>query len=148
LRKVWETLRLFFQEPSEANKTFTDLFRELSKAPVGLRAGLYPVLVAAAFRAFPAAVSLRREGDYVDDILPTVIEDICKRPATYTLEVLRLDDSQRRFLQGVLATFGDCDPAVTRQTDLIRTSFDCLRSWSNSLPALAQSTKELSQAAL
>jgi len=149
LSNVWDRLRTFFQEASEgAGKSFAALFTELSEPPIGLRAGLYPALVAAAFRAFPAAVSLRREGVYVEDILPTVIEDICKHPELYSLEVLSLDATQTRFVEAVDAVFGDCDPGLTRQSDQIRTSFDCLRNWSSSLPPIARVTKQLSQAAL
>jgi hypothetical protein len=149
LREVWSRLRAFFQQPSEGvGKSFATLFSELLEAPIGLRAGLLPVLVAASFRAFPAAVSLRREGSYVEDILPSVIEDICKRPALYSLEVLSLGALQNELVAAVYAGFADCDPGVTRQSDLIRTSFDCLRSWSGSLPPCARVTKKLSQAAL
>jgi hypothetical protein len=149
LREVWERLRKFFQEPSEGRgKSFAALFGELSDAPIGLRAGLFPVFVAAGFRAFPAAVSLCKEGQYVEDILPTVIEDICKHSDLYSLDVLRLDASQQRLLEALREVFGDSDPSITRQSDQIRTSFDCLRAWATSLPPIARVTQQLPEPAL
>jgi hypothetical protein len=148
LQAVWRRFEEFFQEPSEGrNKPFRQLFSDLQAPPIGLRSGLLPVFVACAFRAFPAAVSLRREGTYVEDILPTVVEDICRNPEAYSLEVLSLSASQRKIIASIQDVFGGFDPAVTRQADLIRTCFDCLRNWSISLPPVALSTSRLSQVA-
>jgi hypothetical protein len=145
LKTVWRRFEEFFQEPSDSRgKPFHQLFAYLQAPPIGLRTGLLPVFVACAFRAFPAAVSLRREGAYVEDILPTIVEDICRNPELYTLEVLNLNASQRQIIAAVQEVFGSFDPAVTRQADLIRTSFDCLRSWSISLPPVALATNRLS----
>jgi hypothetical protein len=148
LRAIWEELQAFFQEPGEGGKEFRPLFQRLFESPIGLRAGVLPVLVAAAFRAFPAAISLKREGMYVEDILPTVVEDICRHPELYTLEVLSLSASQRKILDAVQGVFGDFDPGVTRQKDRVRNSFDCLRAWLNSLPPLALATNRLSPMAV
>jgi hypothetical protein len=148
LQAVWHKFEEFFQEPSEGRgKPFRQLFSDLQAPPIGLRTGLLPVFVACAFRAFPAAVSLRREGTYVEDILPTVVEDICRNPEAYSLEVLSLSASERQIIASVQEVFGGFDPALTRQADLIRASFDCLRNWSISLPPVALSTSRLSPVA-
>ena len=149
LQAVWRQLQTFFQEPSVGSgKEFGPLLALLQDPPIGLRGGLLPVLVAAAFRAFPAAISLRREGVYVDDILPTVVEDICRRPELYSLEVLGLSDKQREVLTAIQDVFGDFDPAVTRQSDVVRTAFDCLRNWASALPPVALATSQLSSGAI
>lgn len=149
LQAVWRKFEEFFQEPSgNLGRPFRPLFADLQAAPIGLRAGLLPVFLACAFRAFPAAVSLRRQGAYVEDILPTVVEDICRNPELYSLEVLSLSLLQQQIIAAVQSAFGGFDPAVTRQADLIRTSFDCLRSWLTSLPPVALATSRLSPVAL
>ena len=65
-------------------------------------------------------------GAYVEDILPTVVEDICRNPDGYSLEVL--SEFAERGHAAVQSVFSGFDPAVTRQADLIRTSFDCLEA--------------------
>ena len=144
LANVWERLRAFFQDSADGEpKSFTYLFEALQAPPIGLRRGVLPVLVAAAFRAFPAAVSLRKYEAYVDDILPSVIEDICRNPDGYTLEVLELGSKQNSVIRAVQTVFSDCDPGITRQRDLMRTSFDSLRAWLNTLPPVALQTTQL-----
>jgi hypothetical protein len=148
LRAVWERVQTFFQAPqTDGPKNFAALRTELLSPPIGLREGLLPVLLAAAFRAFPIAVSLYRDGIYVADILPSVIEDIARRPDLYRLEVLQPTPDQQGIIAAVQEVFSDCDPAITRQRDLIRTGFDSLRGWLVGLPPIARATNELSEAA-
>ena len=146
LRTVWENLRKFFQESAlVSEKPFTQLIEQLFAPPVGLRPGVLPVLLASAFRAFPAAISLRRDGEYVNDILPTVVEAICKSPADFTLEVLSPTSRQDGILNAVGKVFSDCDPNVTGQQDKVRRTFDSLRNWIASLPPIAIQTNEISE---
>lgn len=148
LRNVWEILRAFFQDPGNGRqKSFDDLFSVLSSPPIGLRAGVLPVLLASAFRAFPAAISLRWEGAYVNDILPSVIEDICRHPSQFTLEVLSPSSRQASLLQAINQVFSAFDPNVTEQVDQVRRAFDSLRSWVASLPQVALLTERLSNQA-
>jgi hypothetical protein len=149
LRVVWTELQKFFQEPGHSDvKQFHLLFQTLVEPPIGLRSGVLPVLLAAAFRAFPAAISLRREGAYVDDILPTVVEDICRHPSLYSLEVLHLQAEHSQMLDAVRDVFSGFDPGVTQQSDRVRNSYDCLRGWFMSLPPFALSTQQLSSDAI
>jgi hypothetical protein len=149
LRHVWTAFKEFFQSPSDgAGKGFADLLNHLARPPIGLRAGVVPVLISCAFRAFPAAISLRREGTYVDDVMPTIVEELCKHPDLYALDVLKLSKDQAMRLAAIQAVFGDCDPGVTRQRDQIRRAFDCLRNWVTGLPPVARLTRDLSQRAL
>jgi hypothetical protein len=149
LRHVWMTLKQFFQSPSNGSgKGFADLLASLGRPPLGLRAGVVPVLIASSFRAFPAAISLRRDGEYVEDVMPTIIEELCRQPDLYELDVLKLTRAQAEHLDSIHRVFGDCDPGVTRQRDQIRRAFDCLRNWVNGLSPTVRLTKELSQPAL
>jgi hypothetical protein len=148
LRAVWDTFQKFFQEPSEpSGKRFSSLFEQLYSPPVGLRPGVLPVLLACAFRAFPAAISLRRNGEYVDDILPSIVEAVCRHPDEFSLEVLSPSPRQGALLDAVLSVFSDWDPNMTGQQDKIRGSFDSLRNWITSLPPIALHTDALSESA-
>jgi len=145
LRRVWEVFQEFFQSPTGREGTsFETLFATLSAPPIGLRAGVIPVLLASAFRAFPSTVSLRRQGLYVEDVLPSTIEDICKTPSAYTLEVFRLSQKESTYVATLLKVFKDCDPAVTEPKEQIRRAFDCLQAWLAELPEVCRNTKKVS----
>jgi hypothetical protein len=146
LHVVWEQFRRFFQESSPGGgKPFRSLFASLQGAPIGLRAGVIPILVAAAFRAFPAAISLRRNGAYVDDILPSIIEDICRHPDEFSLDVLEPSARETEIIRGVRNVFSDHDPGITAQRDVVRAAFDSLRAWVNSLPPVALRTEQIAK---
>lgn len=148
LRKVWDIFQQFFQLPTgRGGRTFEALFLAISAPPIGMRAGVLPVLLAAAFRAFPSTISLRRDGAYVDDVLPSTIEDICKAPSSYTLEVFTLSRIQRTYVTTLLEVFSDCDPAVTEPKEQIRRVFDCLQAWLAGLPDVCRNSKNISATA-
>lgn len=148
LRRVWEVFEEFFQSSSgRTEKSFDGLFATLSAPPIGLRAGVIPVFLSAAFRAFPSTVSLRRDGIYVDDLLPTTIEGICKAPTAYTLEVVKLSTKESIYVATLLEIFKDCDPGVTESKEQIRRAFDCLQAWFADLPEICRNTKTISPGA-
>jgi len=80
---VWQLVRDFYTEPSDRPRSPRGLLEKLQRPPYGVRAGLLPIFVAAGLKAFSRVISLTKKGEYVTDILPTVIEDLCKKPAEY-----------------------------------------------------------------
>ncbi|SVE21178.1 uncharacterized protein METZ01_LOCUS474032, partial [marine metagenome] len=82
-------IRYFFTEPG-TGKPFGEPIDEMRSPPYGVREGLIPLLLAAGIKAFPAAIALRKDNVFVDDILPSGIEDIAKNPSPYSLDVVEL----------------------------------------------------------
>ena len=105
LREVWGKIRDFFTLPSQKPKNPSKLFEELIAPPLGLCVGLLPILFTAGLKAFPSALSLTRNGSYVNDILPSEIEQLCREPDLYKLEVLELDSKRLAYLQGFYENF-------------------------------------------
>ena len=151
LQKVWKKIQQFFTIPLEKPKDIRNLFDELMEPPFGVRAGLLPILFAAGLQAFPYAYALCYGGNYVSDILPTVIEQLCREPEKYEFIVLDIDQTKRDYLKAVHGLFG----AQARSThvmkqcysvtgnDLIRACYDALENWKTDLPVGALSTKHL-----
>ena len=139
LRRVWRILEKFFCPPSEKCQNFEDLLRDLTAAPVGLREGLLPLMVAAGLQAFGRCVALREEIDghwlYVGDIDASLIERICTDSSKFTLESRPLKSSQRKHLERMISRIaGGID---TREPDLVRAFYDGFIEWRNGLPASA-----------
>lgn len=142
-RAVWDAIRRFLTEPKEA-VAFQTLFNTLREPPYGVREGLLPILLAAALRAFPSALAIRHRGAYVTDILPSVLEDIAKAPADFTVSVIGLTRPQEAFLRALLEEFAP-SPAAHAQPygDLLRCVFDAIQSWWATLPEAALRTNRL-----
>ena len=145
LRTVWAELHGFFTEPAKDPKELRPLFDRLMEPPFGVRAGLLPILFAAALKAFPSALSLTKEGVYITDILPSEIEQLCREPELYRLRVLNLSEAQRVYLRGFYTCLSTKTIEAGRENDLIRLCFDALERWKAHLPPAALTTKRLSE---
>ena len=148
LKKVWELMRQFFAVASEHPKDFSkDLFEKLQASPIGLSAGVIPVLLTCGFKAFGNSISLTCKGEYVPDILPSIIEDICKNPDSYSLRVYSLSENEEEFLRNIYSTFISEDASHAVQSDLIRLCYDVIIFWLEQLPQIAKNTSNISDKA-
>ena len=148
LREIWNSIREFLTMPSDRPKDLRVLFEELARPPYGLRAGILPILMAAALKAFPSAISLTHKGEYVQDILPSQVEGLCRTPADYRVVVLDVDDQKLAYLRDVYQQFSVVRNYQVHETDLIRMCFDAIQSWKSQLPPAALTTRRLSPAAV
>ena len=142
IKGVWDKVHAFLTTSAKAPKDIRGFFDELMDPPFGVRAGLLPIFFAAGLKAFPSAYSLRCEGTYVSDILPSVIEQLCREPEKYEFVVLDIDQTKREYLNAVYELFGTQTRSTTGN-DLIRACYDALESWKTTLPTGALSTVHL-----
>lgn len=147
LRHVWGGLRRFLTEPSDQPKSFEKLIDSLLSPPVGLRMGVLPILLAASLRAFPSAISLMHRGVYLNDVLPSDIENICKSPKEYEILVLDIDETKLKLLRGVYKHLSRIAKYEIEENDLVRHCFDALEAWKHQLPPAAFTTGRLSKQA-
>jgi len=147
LKTVWRKIQEFLTIPSDTPKSIADFFDNLIAPPFGIRAGLLPILFAAGLKAFPSAISLTRNGAYVDDILPSEIEQLCRTPQHYRLTVLDMDDARTNYLRKLHRLFTSVKGYEAAENDLIRLCYDAIESWKAQLPPAAMSTRRLSERA-
>jgi hypothetical protein len=147
LKKLWRKLQTFLTVPSDRPKDIAKLINELQSPPFGIRIGVLPIFLAAALRAFPSAVSLLFKGEYVTDILPSTIEDICKNPQHYQLLVLDIDASKQKFLRACHKHFSQAAKYEIEENDLIRLTFDAIEAWKHQLPPAALTSRQVSRKA-
>lgn len=138
LSAVWQELRSFYTESSEHPKSLRALLDTLQASPYGVRAGVIPVLIACATRAFPVVGSLTCDGQYVSDIRPTTIEELCKNPERFALTVVAVEDTQRRYLEGVCDLFRGKHITTIDDPDLVRRAFEWIQYWKNEAPEAAR----------
>lgn len=145
MKAVWGAFRKFLTESSDRPTTFRELFDRLQSPPFGLRLGVMPILLAAALRAFPSAISLMHKGKYLNDVLPSDIENICKFPSDYQILVLDIDASKQKLLRGLYKHFSKVANYEIEENDLVRHCFDALEAWKHQLPPAAFTTGRLSK---
>ena len=144
LRDVWRHLRDYLTVPAKHPKPLADLVSLLSAPPYGIRAGILPILFAAALRAFPSPISITRvDGAYVSDLLPSTIEAMAAHPAEYQVLVPELTTDQKEFLDRVAALFGFAGDAMV-EADPVRRCHDALVQWRSALPQSALTSRYLS----
>jgi hypothetical protein len=148
LQAVWQELQSFLTEPREKPKDIAQFFNTLQRPPIGLRAGLIPIMFAAALKAFASAVSITKKGEYLNDILPTDIEDLCRNPSDYRLTVLELDEHKEKYLRGFHKHFSSVASYEIPHNDLIRQCYDALQAWKSQIPPAALTTRQLSKRAI
>ena len=145
LKAVWTRIERFFTEPGRT-KSFRDLLNELREPPYGVRDGILPLLLAAGFKAFPVAATLRHRGRFVDDLLPSVVEDLVRNPRDYALDVLGLTGAQEAYLTGILSLFS-VNGSNGEDPDLLRTCMTAVLEWRHTLPAAARQSRHISNGA-
>lgn len=144
LADVWAEVKKFFDEPGRA-KSFRSLMDRLREPPFGVRDGVIPLLIAAGIKAFPTAMAIRHKGQFVDDLLPSVIEDIARSPDEYSVDVIGLDAKQRKYLRGVLHVFEhEQTTDASSGGDLLRACMDAVLAWRHSLPPSVSESRLLS----
>ena len=143
LQKAWNKFFEFFTIPGNPKKP-GDLFLELTKPPIGLRAGVIPILFAAALKAFPSAISITFKGEYLADIWPSDIEQLCKNPDHYNIVVLDLNKNKREYLREFHKLFSVVSNYEVPSNELIRLCFDALEAWKTQLPPAALTTEAVS----
>ena len=144
LASVWSRVRDFFAEPGQ-NKSFRSFIDDLREPPYGVREGLIPLLLTAGIKAFPTAIAVRHLEQFVDDLLPSVLEDMAKNPDDYALDVVGLTTREKTYLRGLIKVFGgDSRAATANEGDLLRACMDAVLQWKHDLPAAVSSSRYLS----
>ncbi|MDF1659105.1 MAG: hypothetical protein P1U58_15920 [Verrucomicrobiales bacterium] len=146
LAKAWELMEDFFRDPCPEGRSPRELFDTLQAPPYGVRAGILPVLFAAGLKAFAISTSLMKDGEYIADVLPSVIEELCKQPERFSVKVLALDPDTVHYLEDLRHLF--CQQKyVGDESDLLRKTFEALHAWLRQLPEAARETRQLSKPA-
>ena len=146
MKLVWQEVRAFLTVPSTTPKNPRQLLDKLMEPPFGVREGLLPILLAAGLKAFPSALSLMKDGAYVADILPSVIESLCREPDRFRVSVLELDDESEKYLRGLHRIFTAGPEYEAQEADLVRLCHDALEAWKAQLPVAALTTRQLTPA--
>lgn len=147
LRHFWDKWRELMTAPNDGPKDLSAFFAYLLEPPIGVRRGVLPIFFASALRAFPSSNTLSKDGEYVSDILPSTIENICKVPEDYEFRVFELNERERRYLKEIDILFRHASSSSSRETDLFRRCFDALLGWEEHLAPAAWKSRRVTKRA-
>jgi len=142
LQDIWKMFKEFLTVAG-IGKSFEALFNELQKQPYGLRAGVIPIFLAASLKAYPSAIAITKNKKYLIDILPTDIEEICRNPEIFKLDVITLNSDKKKYLQELLKVFTKDSQKKINESDLIRKCYDAIEFWKSKLPIASLTTKRV-----
>ncbi|MBI0537741.1 hypothetical protein D9599_19450 [Roseomonas sp. KE2513] len=129
LRAAWTVIAEFFQTPGR--RSLADVVSKLSEPPIGVPAGVLPLLVVSGFKAFGRAVSLRVDGAYPTDVLGFDASRMFLEPQRIEVEVHPSDDETRKYLSDLAYIFSHRTPGPTDEA--VRFASDALTAWRRSL---------------
>lgn len=136
LRKVWSSVRDFFQRPSgdggSNRRDLSELVTKLASAPMGVPRAVMPVLVAAGFKHFARAIALYQSGRYVPDTMGFHFDGMVSEPEGYEVRVLPLTPGLEEYLAEVAYVFVHERPAPT--DELVRFAYDAVTRWLLTVP--------------
>ncbi|MFZ3585077.1 hypothetical protein ACOI1H_23510 [Loktanella sp. DJP18] len=145
MREAWSQIEAFYASPDAQTRSFVDIIEQLTRPPLGIRRGVVPILITAGLRAFASLVAIRKKTDgrwvYLDDIVPTTMEEIAENPGAFEIEVIDASAIQRQRIVQLTAEFSPLPDEV--ETDLIRAFHDAVSQWMRALPRAAMTAKGL-----
>lgn len=151
LGPAWAALR---REIMEATKEVpvNELFRLLMAPPFGLKAGVIPVIVAAALIIGRGEIALFEEGTYQPFLSPDLMERLIKAPNRYSVKYSSATDGQRylvleKIMTALHITQVDKRTSPDRNSALLNVTRELLNQVRGLTP-YAASTRRISEHAL
>lgn len=136
-------LNAFVDSCSDNKTAFTDIIRELTKAPYGMRLGVIPLLLA-------KVISERREdlvayfANLEVPITPEIIVNMCEKPDEYSLFVSKKDHEKELYINNLNKLFGVNDGRALTE-NRIKNIVLCMQRWFRALPQIARNNAGISE---
>lgn len=143
LARAWQTVKDFFTSPGV--KPLTAIVEALGAPPLGLPAGVVPIVVMAGYRAFARAVSLRSDGSYVPDVLGFAATSMFRDPWRHEVEVHQSDAVTLHYLAEVADVFSHERPGA--HDERVSVAVSALFAWRAGIADGARRSHRLGSAA-
>ena len=143
LGEIIEKLNTFVDSCSDNKMAFSNIIKELTKAPYGMRLGVIPLLL--------AKVLSERGEDLVAyfahmevPITPEIIVNMCEKPEEYSLFVSKKDYEKELYINHLNDLFGVNDGRALTE-NRIKNIVLCMQRWFRALPQLARNNAGITE---
>ena len=143
LRTAWAMIADFFRVPTSRSepRPLSSLVNQLARSPTGVPKAVMPLLIAAGYKRFARTVAIYKDNVFVSDILGYSFDQMIMAPDGYTVHVERADLAVTDYLREVAYTFTHVRPHLDEE--LIRSAFDAINHWKQTVPDSAKRTQRL-----
>ncbi|MFN3779255.1 MAG: hypothetical protein ACK4SI_09700 [Brevundimonas aurantiaca] len=141
LKLAWSTIADFFRTPTSKPRPLAELTSRLQAPPIGLPAGITPLLVAAGYKQFASTVGLYRAGAYEHDLLGFQFDRMIVEPDEISVQVVAVDIPLRDYLRELCYAFSHEHPGA--HEELFRAFYDAVQRWRATVPDAARRTDKV-----
>lgn len=146
IRAVWQEIETFLNETERGRKNCTELFHRLQSPPLGLKAGILPILLIAALIYYDSEVALYERGNFLPKLTLPIFERLCRAPESFTLQLCRIAGVRSQVLDKMAEVLLP-DLKRGKKVDVL-TFVRPLTRFAQELEEYTQNTSRLSKSAL
>lgn len=101
---VWKRIETFLRQTESSRKTVSEIFKILQGPPFGVRDGVIPILFLAAIVHYESEVALYEHGSFIPKLTLPILERMCKRPETFTVQLCRIGEVRLQVIEKLAGT--------------------------------------------
>lgn len=101
---LWERIEKFLNQTEQSRKTVAEIFEILLQLPFGIREGVVPILFLAVVLHYDSEVALYEHGSFIPKLTLPILERLCKKPATFTVQLCRIGEVRSQVIEKLAKT--------------------------------------------
>jgi hypothetical protein len=147
MRPTWDAIQQFFASTETGARPLTELYARLEAPPYGIKPGVLPILVIAAYLAHAGELAIYEHGNYVIQPDIALFERMLRQPGYFGFRRIRVTGIRARTLHYLAQFLAPRAPEKTGQPallDVVKPLFHRITR----LPAYARTTRRLSDRAI
>jgi hypothetical protein len=147
VQPTWDAIQQFFASTEASARPLTELYARLEAPPYGIKPGVLPILVIAAYLAHAGELAIYEHGNYVLQPDIALFERMLRQPAYFSFRRNRVTGIRARTLHYLAQFLAPRTPEKAGQPALLDVVKPLFRQITR-LPAYARTTRRLSDRAI
>jgi hypothetical protein len=147
---AWKELQVFFTEAEATTVCVDDLYARLGSRPIGLKAGVIPILLTVGLLHRRDDLAIYEEGTYQPRLSADLLERLVRNPDRFTLKNFAASTGDRRYVIERLAAAlkVDVTPSDRRRNSTVLAVMAPLLGTVRELPEFTLKTRDMSEHAV
>lgn len=147
VRPTWDAIQQFFASTEDGARPLTELYARLEAPPYGIKSGVLPILVIAAYLERAGELAIYEHGNYVLQPDIALFERMLRRPGDFSVRCSRVIGAREQALRYLTSSLAPDMPEKSGQPELLDVVKPLFRQITR-LPAYARTTRRLSDRAI
>lgn len=147
VRPTWDAIQQFFASTEDGARPLTELYARLEAPPYGIKSGVLPILMIAAYLERAGELAIYEHGNYVLQPDIALFERMLRRPGDFSVRCSRVIGAREQALRYLTSALAPDVPEQSGQPKLLDVVKPLFRQITR-LPAYARTTRRLSDRAI